>query len=105
MRCGNRDHDARLPDPDPAHSMVDRHLAKVVLRPDVVDALDALDLEARRARALAQAGEEADGDAHDVDLARLRTLNRRCPVIAGKWSRSRRSAPPTRRCAERTWSG
>ena len=43
-----------------------RLLAEPELRPDVVDALDAVDLEPRRARALAQAGEEADRDAHDL---------------------------------------
>ena len=78
-------------------------VAEPELRPDVVDALDAVELEPRGARALAQAGEEADGDAHVIDLARTAypDLEHARPLV-GAWSSIPRSARPIRPCAART---
>src|SRR6185437_5108330 len=73
-------------------------VAEADASPDVADALDVVELEAPGACALAQAGEESDGDAHVLDHASRRTLSRDGHVLplerrAGRTAR-RPGSPP-----------
>src|SRR5262249_3917992 len=79
-------------------------VAQAERRPHVVDPRNVLELDPRASGPLAEPGEEADGDAHAVAIARE-------PNLIGVWGCSatqptrRRTGPPTRPSGARTCAG